>query len=309
MPQQSLINWLLEGDVAIQFQVNRDLLDDDRHDLKKRIVQEGWGAQLLAAQRENGHWGHGFYQPKWTSTHYTLLLLRNLCIEPALPQIQKAVNLVADTEKGADGGVNPSRSLACSDVCVSGMFLNYACYFHIAEDKLTSIVDFLLSQRVQDGGFNCDSTRREVRHSSLHSTLSVIEGIAEYRKNGYTYRLNELTQAERSSREFILIHRLYLSDRTGKVIKASFLKFPFPPHWYYDILRALDYLQDVNAPWDERMQPAIEVLLKKRTKESTWKQYAQHPGDAHFAMEKAGKPGRWNTLRALRVMKHFGVEM
>jgi len=108
--------------------------------------------------------------------------------------------------------------------------------------------------------------------------------------------------------EFILQHQLFLSDRTGEIINENFLKFPYPPRWKYDLLRALDYLQYAGLPWDPRMKAAVEVLLKKRNKDGTWSQYAKYPGKVHFEIEKAGKPGRWNTLRALRVLKHFQLE-
>ena len=104
------------------------------------------------------------------------------------------------------------------------------------------------------------------------------------------------------------MHQLYLSDRTGEIISNNFLKIPFPPRWKYDILRALDYFQYSKTSWDERMNPALQILLKKRNKGLTWNVQAKHPGQQHFEMEKAGKPSRWNTLRMLRVLKHFGIE-
>ena len=107
-------------------------------------------------------------------------------------------------------------------------------------------------------------------------------------------------------KEFILVHQFYLSDRTGAIIHPGFLRFPYPSRWKYDLLRALDYFQAARAPWDERMRPAMDVLLKKRNKDGTWNVQAKHPGQTYFDMEKAGKPSRWNTLRAMRVLKHFG---
>lgn len=282
------------------------MLSQDRPELRQRIEREGWGALLLAKRNDNGHWGRGFYQPKWISTHYTLLDLKNLGILPGNALIRESIALILEREKSADGGVNPSRTIEESDACVNGMFLNYASYFGAAEEPLHSIVDFILSQRLPDGGFNCRFNRSGARHSSLHSTLSILEGILEYRLNGYTYRLAELAAAEASSKAFILLHRLYLSDRTGEVINPNFLRLPYPSRWKYDILRALDYFRHAGASWDERMQPAVDVLLKKRKKDGTWPLQAKHPGQVHFDMEQAGKPSRWNTLRALRVLKYMG---
>jgi len=291
--------------VSIQYQVHRDLLSINRHDLQERIAREGWGAQFLAKRKPEGHWGDRFYQPKWISSHYTILDLRSLCIAPDNSIIRESIDIIADNEKGIDGGINPAVEIVQSDVCINGMFLYYACYFKIKKEKLISVVDFILTQWMPDGGFNCRSNRSGAVHSSLHTTLSILEGITEYEQNGYTYRLGELKKVQKSAEEFILLHQLFISDRTGEIINKDFLKLSYPGRWKYDILRALDYFQYANAEWDDRMQPAIDVLMKKRRKDNTWTVQAKHPGQVHFEMEKAGKPSRWNTLRALRVLKHF----
>jgi hypothetical protein len=302
-----LYAWLQSGDVSIRFQTQRDLLGEYRSDLQERIASEGWGAQLLAARQPDGHWGDRFYQPKWTSSHYTLLDLRNLCVIPDHPLIQESIAKIAREEKSPDGGVNPAQSIAQSDVCVNGMFLNYAAYFQTDETYLRSVIDFLLKEQMADGGWNCRSNRSGAVHSSLHSTISTLEGITEYLENGYTYRRKELEIAVAKGVEFILLHRVFLSDRTGKVIHPAFLKMPYPCRWKYDFLRALDYFQRAAIQWDERLQPALDLLLEKRNQDGTWNLNAKHPGQVHIEMEKAGKPSRWNTLRAIRVLKHFEV--
>jgi hypothetical protein len=308
MNKKQIIHWLLEGDVSIQYQVHRDLLSVHREDLQDRIAREGWGALFLSKRRDDGHWGQKFYQPKWTSTHYTLLDLRNLCVAPDHPSIKETADMILRDEKGRDGGIRPIGSVQVSDVCINGMFLNYACYFRTDENKLESVVDFILSQILSDGGFNCRLNRSGAVHSSLHTTLSVLEGITEFERNGYHYRLDELIRAARSSVEFVLLHQLYKSDRTGQIIHRDFLRLPYPGRWRYDILRALDYLQHAGIDKDDRMDAALEVLLKKRNPDKTWNVQAKYPGQVHFDMEKSGQPSRWNTLRALRVLQHFGIE-
>jgi hypothetical protein len=280
-------------------------------DLRKRIGKEGWGQQFLSKQQPNGYWGKSFYQPKWISTHYTLLDLRYLELAPGNPQVDRAIKLALEQEKGEDGGIKvhaDKSSITQSDVCVNGMFLNYACHFQADEKPLESIVDFVLSQRMKDGGFNCRFNRSGARHSSLYSTLSVAEGIRSYYLNGYQYRLSELLEAEKSSQEFMLLHQLYISDRTGEIIKKGFLRLTYPGRWKYDILRALDYLQWAQVAYDPRMEAAIQVLLKKRRKDGRWNVQAKYSGQTHFDMEKAGQPSRWNTLRAMRVLKSFKDE-
>jgi hypothetical protein len=188
------------------------------------------------------------------------------------------------------------------------MSLNYAAYFGMPAEYLESIIDFLIANQMPDGGFNCQSNRRGTVHSSLHSTLSVLEGIHEYISNAYSYRAAELQRIVQGASEFILQHRLFRSDKTGHVINPAFLRLSYPPRWYYDILRALDYFRAADPGYDSRMQDALDVLLHKRGKDGTWSLQARHPGQTHFEMERPGQPSRWNTLRALRVLKHFGMD-
>ena len=135
-----------------------------------------------------------------------------------------------------------------------------------------------------------------------------MEGIIEYQKRGYQYRLKDLLDAYDSCLEFILIHQLFLSDRTGRIIHKDFLRLSYPNRWRFDILSALDHLQYAGVGWDNRLQASLDVLLKKRNKDGTWNLQAKIPGQVHFDMEIPGKPSRWNTLRALRIIKHAGME-
>lgn len=281
----------------------------DRKDLQDRIANEGWGKRFLSNRKSNGHWGMRFYQPKWISTHYTLLDLRNLNLNPNNVPVKDTIEMVLGSSIAKDGGIQLGPSTyEHSDVCVNAMFLNYASYFKTDMQKLCSIVDSILAEIMPDGGFNCMTIRSGATHSSLHTTLSVLEGIIGFLKTGYSYRKTDLQKTRESAEEFILHHQLFLSDKTGKVIKKQFLKTTYPCRWKYDILRALDYFQYSGRKWDNRMQAAINEILKKRKADGRWNVPAAHPGQVHFEMEKAGKRSRWNTLRALRVLKHFEIE-
>jgi len=232
-----------------------------------------------------------------------------LCFPQNNEIVRETIELVLQNGKSDDGGIplGPSTSQH-SDVCVNGMFLNYASYFNTPEWKLQSIIDGILNEIMPDGGFNCRTTRSGAKHSSLHTTISVLEGFTEFQKAGHTYRKDEILSAKKSSIEFILIHQLYLSDRTNQIINKDFLKLTYPCRWKYDILRALDFFQYDGIEWDNRIEAALGILKSKRNNEGTWNMQAAHAGQVHFNMEKASKPGRWNTLRALRVMKHFEIE-
>lgn len=309
MNNHQIIDWLLEGDVSIQYQVWRDLLGIDKKKLQIRIADEGWGSKILSKRNSNGQWGDRFYQPKWISTHYTLLDLRNLNLPTNNEIVRNTIQLVLQNNLAVDGGIQlgPSTSQH-SDICVNGMFLNYASYFKTPEEKLNSVIDSILKETMPDGGFNCRTTRSGAKHSSLHSTISVLEGFTEFQKAGFTYRKKEISDVIKTAVEFILMHRLFLSDHTGQIIDKNFLKLTYPCRWKYDILRAMDFFQYAGIKWDNRMTEALIYLNKKQNKDGSWNVHTAHPGQVHVIMEKAGKPSKWNTLRMLRIKKHFEIE-
>jgi len=300
-----VIQWLIEGDASIQYQAFRDLRNEDRADLQLRIPHVGWGKLYMDCQMENGHWGKSFYQPKWTSTHYTLMDLRNLEMPPEVQSIREVISKIAKEERGQDGGIHPAGSVNLSDVCINGMFLNYASYFKSEPSDLQPAVDFILSQKMADGGFNCRLNRSGAVHSSLHTTLCVMEGICAYLSRQYLYRIQELSRSLETCVEFLLQHRLYQSDRSGEIIHPAFLRLAFPGRWRYDILRALDCLRFAGFPKDARMNPALDQVEKRRRKDGRWT-CSKHPGQTHFEMESGRQPSRWNTLRALRVLNFYG---
>lgn len=303
--QAPVIDWLLSGDVAMQYQTMRDLLGEDQPQLQHRISSEGWGKRYLECRNPDGGWGDAFYRPKWTSTHYTLLELRRLQIAPTTEGLLETIVQIAGSHISQDGGLGHATGCKTSDVCINGMFLNYACYFGIPEAHTTSIVDFLLEKVMGDGGFNCMSNRSGARHSSLHTTLSVLEGILQYQRAGHRYRLHELRQAAVSSQEFILQHRFYKSDHTGKVISPAFLRLPYPQRWQYNVLKALDYFRDASVAFDTRMEDGLGEISARRRPDGKWPRHAALAGKAHFVMEPPRGPSRWNTLIALRVAKAY----
>ena len=176
------------------------MLGVDKKKLQARIAKEGWGIKILSKHHSDGNWGDRFYQPKWTSTHYTLLDLRNLNLQSDNEMVQESIECVLQSNMADDGGIRlgPSTS-KYSDFCVNGMFLNYASYFRTTERKLHSIVDCILKEIMPDGGFNCRTTRSGAKHSSLHSTISVLEGLTEFQKAGYTYSKDKISKAKESA--------------------------------------------------------------------------------------------------------------
>ena len=152
-----------------------------------------------------------------------------------------------------------------------------------------------------DDALLIDYLMQELADAQRGDVAEHLSGCARCRE-----RLEELQAAQAQSQAFLLQHKLFRSDHTGEVIDKKWLMLSYPSRWKYDILRALDYFQSAKVAYDPRMQDALDVLKSKQRKDHTWPVQAKHPGQTHFDMEQTGSPSRWNTLRALRVLKHFG---
>lgn len=303
------IKWLLDGDPAIRWQTLRDLVGAVESTVereRKRVARDGWGARLLARQDSDGKWAGGqssdggLYSPKWISTTYTMLLLRDFGLAANNRQARKACTLLLDDGLQNDGGINYGW-WGKSETCITGMVLSILAYFDCNDDRLDTIADHLLEQQMTDGGWNC-RRRFGATHASVHTTISALEGLQHYEVSRGR-KLRAVKAAQRLGREFLLAHRLFRSHRTGEIIKPEFIRFSFPPRWHYDILRALDYFQAVNAPRDERLVEAIDIVRHGRREDGRWSLQHSYKGKTYFELERIGAPSRWNTLRALRVLK------
>lgn len=299
-----ILQWLLDGDPAIRWQVRKDLLDSVPEVVtaeRELVAQEGWGARLLSLQDPGGTWGGGLYSPKWISTTYTLLTLRFLGLTAGNPQALKGCELLLERGLYRDGGINFFRSFKHSETCVTGMVLSILAHFRYPDPRLGTLAEHLLGQQMPDGGWNCESYKGAT-HSSFHTTISVLEGLLAY-EQAFPEQASVAREAQAGGREFLLAHRLYRSHRTGEVVDPAMTRFPFPPRWHYDVLRGLDYFRLCGAERDERLVDGIQLLHKKRKGDGRWPAYQGPSGRTFFEMEKAGEPGRWNTLRARRVLR------
>ena len=306
-----LVRWLMEGDPAIRWQTMRGLQRAPKtrwQAEQNRTLTEGWGAQLLKLQAPDGSWGGGIYSPKWTSTTYTLLALRAIGIPRDHLPAQRGAALVLDKQLGRACDDEFRRNLAACDRCVVGMDLTIAAYYGICDARTDAIVENLLSERMPDRAWNCRRHRKPTpRHSSFHTTFNVLEGLREWLETTPRHSLrNDVLDAEKSALEFVLEHRLFKSHQTGKIINYNFTLLSYPHHWYYNVLRGLVYFARVNAPHDERLKDAIELLNGRRRTDGTWPVQHKYPGRVFFDMEKVGGPSRWNTLRALAVLQWWG---
>ena len=300
-----IISWLLEGDPSIRWQVRRDLLNQPSAKVeaeRKKVAKEGWGKRLLGLQDSDGRWGGGMYGPKFISTTYTMLTLRLLGLPSNNPQAKRACKLFLDEGFYTDGGINFfSYAWTYSETCVTSMILSLLAYFRYPDERIHDVASFVIGQQMADGGWNCESPKGAT-HSSFHTTISALEGLYEY-ECLFPEKKKRISQVRARGHEFLLAHRLYKSHRTGEVFDPKMTAMPFPPRWRFDFLRGLDYLQACNAKKDERMQDAIELLKSKQKPDGRWVMNTGMTGRKFFDLEKAGQPSRWNTLRAMRVLR------
>jgi hypothetical protein len=305
----SVIDWLLDGDPAIRWQVLRDLTDASADAVaaeRARVEYEGWAARLLAVEDPDGPWaggacfpagyqGGGAGQP-WTATLPTLQTLELLGLDPASEPARRAVALVAENgrwehagQRYFDGEVEP---------CINGRTIETGAYFGV---DVAVIVERILAERLEDGGWNCWAEYGSVR-SSFDTTINVLDGLLAFEQA--TGGSPELSTARRGGEEYLLERRLFRRKSTGEVVNPEYLDFGFPYYWHYDVLRALDYFRLSGADRDPRMAEAIAAVRSKQRPEGWWLLDRIHPGDVHFDLEgPVGTPSRWNTLRALRVLR------
>lgn len=302
----TVIRWLLDADPAIRWQVMRDLTHEPPETVaaeRARIETQGWGARLLALQGPDGLWGGRAWSRNWTDTFHVLELLRRFGLDPASEGARRAIGLVREhvtwgagidwrddwgSNRLFDGEVEP---------CINGNVVATGTYFGL---DMAPLVERLLGEQLADGGWNCEA-ENGATVSSVTTTINVLEGLLEHELAiGGSAAVGD---ARHRGEAYLLERRLFRRKSTGEVIDRDWLRPSFP-HWYhYDILRALEYLRAAGVPPDERTREALDVIEERRAPDGRWPLERVHEGDSHLDMEAGeGRPSRWNTLRAMRVL-------
>jgi len=307
------LDWLLDSDPAIRWQVLRDLVHapaDVVRAERGRVATEGWGARLLALQNDDGQWAGGACFPAegwdrreqgqpWTSTLPTLQLLHDFGVDPRSDRVRRAVAQVRDHCRWEHAG-QPFFSGEV-EPCINGRTVTLGVYFG---QNVSGIVTRLVDEQLEDGGWNCEAENGSVR-SSCATTINVLEGLLAHERA--TGGSAESVAARRRGEEYLLERKLFRRKSTGAVIDPAWLQFSFPTRWHYDVLRALEYFRAAGDPPDPRVCEAMDLLRSKQQSDGTWLLENTHPGAVHFALEDGdGRPSRWNTLRALRVLRWYG---
>ena len=312
----STLDWLLDADPAIRWQVLRDLADAPADVIaaeRARVASEGWGARLLALQGDDGLWAGGALFPAgwfdipreerpegqpWTATAYSLVALHDFGVDPDDDRVRRAVAQVREHcrwehagQPFFDGEVEP---------CINGMVVSLGAYF---DQDVEGVVARLVGEQLEDGGWNCEVENGSVR-SSFNTTIRVLEGLLAHERA--TGGSADSIAARRRGEEYLLERTLFRRKSTGEVVDPAWLQFSFPTRWHYDVLRGLEYFRTAGDRPDPRVDEAIKLVREKQQPDGTWLLENTHPGAVHFALEDGdGRPSRWNTLRALRVLRWY----
>ncbi len=310
-PRPAHLKWLLDSDPAIRWQVMRDLTDEAPDAIaaeRARVATEGWGAQLLASQTPAGHWGGG---PRgWRDdlpeddrrlliTLYALAVLKDLGLDPASGEARQMIDRV--DERLVFRRLNNRPFLhGETEPCINGRILGLGAYFKEPNDALA---EQLLREQLEDGGWNCEAPRSP--RSSFHTTICVLEGLLDYERAGRGSA--SVARARKRAENYLLSRRMFRSLRTGEVVNKRWLRFSFPTFWHYDVLRGLDYLRDAGIKPDERVSEAVGIVIERRHQNGRWPLNLLHPEYIPLEMETGiGRASRWNTLRAMRVLRWYG---
>lgn len=314
-PTRAVIDWLLDADPALHWQVRQDLLGAPAEVVtaeRTRVATEGWGAQLLALQNADGRWGSAAWNRGWNSTMHVLMLLRDLGLDPASDQARHAIARVRDNVTWQACGPpecdNNPFFAGELEPCINGQVGAVGAYFG---QDVQGIIDRLLGEQLPDGGWNCEAVNGSTR-SSFNTTICILEALLEYELNFGSRPA--VTDARLRGQEYLLERRLFRRKSTGAVIEhdrkgnAMWTSFAFPTWWHYDVLRGLEYLRRAGVTPEERVAEAIDVLLSKRDDEGRWLLEVQYPGVMPIAIDEGeGRPSRWITLRALRVLAWYSA--
>ena len=299
----NVIDWLLDSDPALRWQVMRDLTDappDEVAAERARVAREGWGAQLLAAQDPDGRWSGGTFFPRWIGTSDVLHLLYLFGPEPDSPEVQRAL---APVHEAARWDYDPNMRFWDGEVepCINGRTVAIGAYFG---QDVKGIVDRLLTEQMADGGWNCEQENGSTR-GAFDTTLNVLEGLLEYERS--TGANGAVTAARQRGEDYLLERRLLRRLSDGEIPQKRWLYPGFPNAWFYDVVRVLDYMRQARPGPDERMSEALEIVESKRQADGRWLlDHAYHDASLVDFGEAEGQPSRWITLRALRVLRWAG---
>lgn len=310
-PRTPVLDWLLESDPALRWQVERDLLGAPEavwSATRARVATEGAGAAVLAQQDPDGQWDGGAYFPDpprpeddgpgqpWTATTWALNDLREWGVDAAALG-DTAERLAANSRWEYDELPYWQGEV---DVCINAWTLQNGTWLGV---DMSALARWFVEHRLEDGGWNCEWVEGSTR-SSVESTLSAVRALLDYEL--ITGDLS-VRAARHAGEEYLLARRLLRRLSTGELIGPWTTQFAYPFRWRYSALRAVDHFRAAAvaeglAP-DPRLAEAVGVIRAARQPDGRWRQEARHPGRAWVEVDApVGEPSRWLTFHGIRVL-------
>jgi hypothetical protein len=296
------IDWLLESDPAIRWQTMRDLCDLPAAAVdaeRAKVATYGWGPRLVNRLAADGR--VDAERPEWDCLR-GLLLLRDMGWDPTSDDARSLVGRVSELTWHGQLPQDIAwhgRPFFAGEVepCINGRVVVVGAY---TGQDVRVIVDRLLDEQCADGGWNCEAGNGSTR-GSFHTTICVLEGLLEFDRA--TGDSGDVRVARHRGQEYLLDRRLLRRLSTSEVIDEAFTRFAYPTGYQYDLLRATDYLRSAEVTPDERSVEAVDII-RRRGRDGRWALDPAESNPLEFDMdERAGQPSRWNTLRALRVLR------
>jgi len=293
----------MAGDPLIRWQTMRDLCGSQPEEWQSErqlTTTSGWGAQFLKSLESDLEWPEG----RWTGTVWTLLTVMDCGLPADYPRLQSAARKFIDRMLPPERAYNADWLITRMDLCHLGFWLRIGAYFLGSDPRLTHLAETILQAQMPDGGWNCRKRNYpKTNHSSFHTTFNILEGLSQA---AITDIISKSVFRDREARalEFMLAHQMYRSDRTGEVVDERFLHLTYPSHWHYTVLRGLDYMRNCDEIHDKRLEDPVAQIVRRQSDKGRWIVEKRIPGTTLFDMEKMGGESRWNTLRALRVLRN-----
>jgi hypothetical protein len=314
--EPALLDWLLDADPALRWQVERDLAGappEVWEATRARIATEGFGARLRGLQDPDGQWAGGAFFPAdfdfrgpeaaegagqpWTATTWSLSMLREWGLDASV--LAGTADLLAANSRWEYDDLSYWGGEV--DCCINAYTLANGAWLGA---DVAGIAQWFLDHRLPDGGWNCEWVEGSTR-SSFHSTLNSLKGLLYYEvaTGGY----DALRAARRAGEEYLLERRLLRTRSTGELVGPWVTRFAYPFRWFYSALNALEHfraaaLLEGIAP-DPRLADAIGVIRDARQPDGTWLQERRHPGRVWFEVDvPPGEPSKWLTFYGTRVL-------
>ena len=318
MVDNDVVEWLLDADTALRWQVERDLAHAPSavwEATRERIATEGFGARLLALQDPDGQWAGGAYFPggfdfdgpeaqgegqPWTATTWTLNSLREWGLDAAVLRRRRTAELLAANSRWEyDDSPYWGGEVDC---CINAYTLANGAWLGA---DVSGLLAEILRLRMPDAGWNCEWVSGATV-SSFHSTLNTVKGLLYH--DTVTGGTDETREARRAGEEYLLQRHLYRRRSTGEPVAPWALDLAYPFRWRYSVLNAAEHFRQASlldgTPPDPRMRDAMELIRDARQPNGTWLQGGRIPGRVWFEVDvPAGEPSKWLTLYATRVLE------